>query len=917
MQHDCQFAIYSSGNNVQTFKAPSYLGDGHKCFLAPQANGQLIVYQNATGTPAVVYAFNKAPATPAASYSLNMQDDGNLVWSDNTGNIVWSVTPVPPLYTLTSPSAQYNSVMNAGSTLNGDCNSFGCGIQSPSGKYLAIMQHDCIFAIYTSDIKTQLYKTNTYQGGQPTCFLAAQTNGQLAVYETVNGASTSLLVLNPNTPAKTDTYTLTLGNDGNLIWADSKGNPVWSALPIVVQTATAVPTATISAAPSTVPTVAPSSLYNITNPSVYFVTTMQSGTTLNNDCKSGGCFLASPSFQFKAFMQADCKFVLYSTNPYTSVYAQNTWQGAGHTCYLAAQTNGQIVIYRADPGVPPRALWTSNPAPAVPAASYTLTLQENGSLQWADNTGNVLWSSPNQVVYTPNTLQQPAACPAKPFLPDQRSVCPGNTTTYEQCYSAGCCWDQPPNGVFAINCYISTSNVWFGTPGSDPGVTTPVTVANPGQYDLLTTGPVTPLGIAPIPTTNEVLLLERIAYGWWSVYHSYSFNPVTLAFTPKHPYTDIFCSGGVMLSDGSVLNIGGWTGGPSLRGIRFISPHGDWRQDVSVMQLQKPRWYPSALLLPNGQAWAVGGSPDATAGTNEPTVEILPNFNNDPIITVQLLVNTKGANLYPFVYYIPADANQASSSIFLLADYQSQLFDPKTFAPRDSLPNIPFKGPNTEGRSYPYSGSSVMLPLVADKNNQNPPMQIMICGGSDGTTGLDTCVTTTPSLGANAVWQMETMPIPRVLGDLVALPDQTVLYINGATLGKAGFGLGKAAALNPVLYTPSAPAGSRFTVLNATSVARLYHSEAMLMLDGRVLVIGSTPNQDSMDDPTLTVHINEKKIEAFSPPYLLNGAAAPQILSVQASTWNYNTAYTITATIPSGNTSGVTVSLINPGFSNY
>ncbi|KAJ3268134.1 hypothetical protein HDV01_003388, partial [Terramyces sp. JEL0728] len=222
MQHDCQFAVYTSGTNAQVFKAPTYLGDGHQCFLAPQANGQLIVYQNATGTPAVVYAFNKAPANPAASYSLNMQDDGNLVWSDNNGLVVWSINPVTPLFTITNPSTIYNAVMNGGSTLNSDCNSFGCGISSPNGDYLAVMQHDCLFAIYTADIKTQLYKTNTYQGGTPKCFLAGETNGQLVVFKTLNGVNTKLQVLNPNTVAKFDNYTLTLGDSGNLIWADSK-----------------------------------------------------------------------------------------------------------------------------------------------------------------------------------------------------------------------------------------------------------------------------------------------------------------------------------------------------------------------------------------------------------------------------------------------------------------------------------------------------------------------------------------------------------------------------------------------------------------------------------------------------------------------------------------------------------------------
>lgn len=41
------------------------------------------------------------------------------------------------------------------------------------------------------------------------------------------------------------------------------------------------------------------------------------------------------------------------------------------------------------------------------------------------------------------------------------------------------------------------------------------------------------------------------------------------------------------------------------------------------------------------------------------------------------------------------------------------------------------------------------------------------------------------------------------------------------------------------LYDPYAPAGARFKVMAATNIKRLYHSVAMLMPDGDVLVMGS------------------------------------------------------------------------------
>jgi hypothetical protein len=76
---------------------------------------------------------------------------------------------------------------------------------------------------------------------------------------------------------------------------------------------------------------------------------------------------------------------------------------------------------------------------------------------------------------------------------------------------------------------------------------------------------------------------------------------------------------------------------------------------------------------------------------------------------------------------------------------------------------------------------------------------------------------------------------------MVSLPDGTFLILNGAEQGFAGFGLANSPNLGAVLYDPTQPIGSRMSILNNTIVARLYHSEATLLPDGRVLVSGSDP----------------------------------------------------------------------------
>lgn len=69
-------------------------------------------------------------------------------------------------------------------------------------------------------------------------------------------------------------------------------------------------------------------------------------------------------------------------------------------------------------------------------------------------------------------------------------------------------------------------------------------------------------------------------------------------------------------------------------------------------------------------------------------------------------------------------------------------------------------------------------------------------------------------------------PRDKTDGAGIALPDGTFLIANGAHQGVAGFGLATDPNYSAVLYDPTQPIGERFSILNNTIVARLYHSEA-------------------------------------------------------------------------------------------
>ena len=98
----------------------------------------------------------------------------------------------------------------------------------------------------------------------------------------------------------------------------------------------------------------------------------------------------------------------------------------------------------------------------------------------------------------------------------------------------------------------------------------------------------------------------------------------------------------------------------------------------------------------------------------------------------------------------------------------------------------------------------------------------------------------------------------RAFHNTTLLPDGTVLVTGGGT-ALDGYDISKA-VLAAELWSP---ATETWRTLAAAAVPRLYHSTALLLPDGRVLMAGS-----GNDGPA----VNQTQAELFSPPYLFKGA---------------------------------------------
>lgn len=224
--------------------------------------------------------------------------------------------------------------------------------------------------------------------------------------------------------------------------------------------------------------------------------------------------------------------------------------------------------------------------------------------------------------------------------------------------------------------------------------------------------------------------------------------------------------------------------------------------------------------------------------------------------------------------------------------------DEKTFETIKILPDIPGAVFNSKaGRTYPLEGASVCFPQHYPYTD---PLRVLICGGSPGvaTRALDNCVSLTPEV-EGAQWDIELMPSPRVLPNMAYLANGQLMIFGGAKNGVAGFGLAYEPNNEAVLYDFDLPLNSRMSRMGTTIVDRMYHSEATLLPDGRVMISGSDPQDPRYNE--------EFRIEVYVPPYLANGQEQPKF-TISKTDWAYGETVPFELTsMPGGGTPVVTL----------
>ncbi|KZS88395.1 hypothetical protein SISNIDRAFT_552644 [Sistotremastrum niveocremeum HHB9708] len=424
----------------------------------------------------------------------------------------------------------------------------------------------------------------------------------------------------------------------------------------------------------------------------------------------------------------------------------------------------------------------------------------------------------------------------------------------------------------------------------------------------------------------------------WAAIYDFSENQAY----PIKISSNSFCAGGTFLSNGTFINVGGnpvvedhtnsadFGDLNGLQGIRILqsctqsgSPSDCvLYENADNIHLDSSRWYNTVTRIPDGSAMIVGGAHAGgwinNASTNNPTYEFYPPKGDGKSIQMSFLANTLHANLFPIVFTL------ADGRIFLAANQDAIIYDIGSKS-EQTLPKIP----NNVRITYPMAGTGVLLPLDPAKDYQS---EVLICGGStisDTMAGYDISSKTPASKqcsrllltddGIKAGWSVEEMPDARLMPDAVLLPTGDVFIVNGAGSGISGYGnvanqIGASNAGNPVftpvLYSPGAPTGSRFSShgMPTSNIARLYHSVATLLPDGHVLVAGSNPNLDR----STVEYQTEYRVEHFSPPYMTMSRPS---LTGTPSRLDYGQSFTVQLTLPAqADTKTLKVSLMDFGF---
>jgi hypothetical protein len=322
----------------------------------------------------------------------------------------------------------------------------------------------------------------------------------------------------------------------------------------------------------------------------------------------------------------------------------------------------------------------------------------------------------------------------------------------------------------------------------------------------------------------------------------------------QYPVSDNpFCAGDAFLSDGRLVVVGGHydTNSGRATAFTFDATSNEW---TALPNMIAGRWYPTATAMSDGEMLVESG--DDSLMQNDSIAQVLQaNGTWRSLTTAQ-----RWPGYYPW--------NFAAPNGMIFSAGQTQVTQYINTTGTGSLgPVIPHLV-NTI-RDY---GSAVMYDVG----------KIIVMGGgyTERTAEIINLNVANPQWVSTG-W----MQYPRRQMNATLLADGQILATGGGSGDFRG-------SVNPVLIAEEwTPTTGHFTPMAAMHLARLYHSSAILLPDGRLLSLGS-------GQPSATGQVDQYNVELYSPTYLFNpdgtaATASRPIVTYAPPTVGYGAKFTV------------------------
>ena len=354
-------------------------------------------------------------------------------------------------------------------------------------------------------------------------------------------------------------------------------------------------------------------------------------------------------------------------------------------------------------------------------------------------------------------------------------------------------------------------------PGAGPSTaaTTATTTGRAPDPRAVTGSWAPPVSVPDTIIQHAVLLPKTSRILFWDEGQRAEVIDLKTGLTQKVPArSNLFCAGQTLLADGRVISIGGDLPNDSGVGIvdtNIFDPRINTWTIVAPMHFK--RWYPTATTLADGRVLATSGSFDGCLTCFQPSPEIYDPAKD----TWTVMAPTANADLpwYAYMYVLPDGRVLDAGST--LEPMGTQVLDVAT------------------------QTWSVVDPRVLDGGSATmyEPGKVLKTGtAGDGASPARPAAATSYVLDMTVptpAWrEVRSMANPRAYHNLTTLPDGNVLVTGGETTAD-GY-IEQNAVKAAELWSPTT---ETWTTMASEQIARLYHSVALLLPDGRVLVGGT------------------------------------------------------------------------------